>query len=70
MEGEPASPVLRHEIRRAESHLRDEGVQIARVVLETIGDVGLTRLAKADEVGSDATGHWRDERENLAPDEG
>jgi hypothetical protein len=35
------------------------------VVLEAIGDAGLARLAKADEVGSDATGQWRDERENL-----
>jgi hypothetical protein len=70
VKGEARSPVLRHEVGGVDPHFRDEGVEIARVVLEAIGDAGLARLAKADEVGSDATGQWRDERENLAPDEG
>jgi hypothetical protein len=65
MEGEAASPVLGDEKGRADSHLRDERVEMAGLILEAIGDVRLARLAKTDEVGSDAMGCWRDERETL-----
>ena len=68
VKGEAASPVLRHEIGRADPHFRKEGVEIAHVVLEAIGDVRLARLTEADEVRGDAMGYGGDERENLAPD--
>src|SRR3984957_13754340 len=67
MEGEPAAPVLGDEISRADPGLRDERVEIARVVLEAIGDIRLARLTEADEIRRDAMGDGRNERGNVSP---
>jgi hypothetical protein len=68
VKGEAASPVLRHEIGRANPHLREKGVEVTDVVLEAIGDVRLARLTEANEVRRDATGDRRDQRDNISPD--
>jgi len=70
VKSEAAPPVLGDEIGRADSRGSDERVEIARVILEAIADVRLARLTEADEVGRDATGHWRDEGDDLPPDIG
>ena len=70
MEREPCSPILRHEVGRFDPRLGDEGVKIADVVLEAIGDVRLARLAEADQVRREAMREVGDERNDVAPDVG
>jgi hypothetical protein len=70
VKGERRSPVLRDQIGRADPRLGDEGVEIARVVFEAIRDVGLARLAEADEIDRDAMRDLRDVRDDVAPDVG
>ena len=58
------------EIGGADLRLGDEGVEIARVILEPIGDVRLARLPEADQVRGDAMGNLGDEGNDVAPDIG
>src|SRR6202035_3166114 len=67
MAGKGRSPILDHEIGRAHAARGDEGVEIADMILEAIGDVGLAGLAEADEVRSDAMRDLRDQGDDVAP---
>lgn len=46
MEAETRSPILQHQIGRANAYRRDEGVEAARLIEEAVPDVRLARLAK------------------------
>jgi hypothetical protein len=54
IEGKRGSPILYDEIGRADPGLGNKGVEIARVILEPIGDGRPARLTEADQVGGDA----------------
>ena len=70
VKGKRRSPILHHEIGRADPRFRDECVEIAHMILDAIGDVRLARLAEADQVRGDAMGDVGDKRNDVAPDEG
>ena len=70
MEGERRAPVLRHHHHLADAERVEEGVEIADMVEEAVVDVGLARLAEADQVRRDAAAERRDMRDDVAPDVG
>src|SRR5882724_209743 len=70
MEGERRSPILREEVGRTNAGRRDEGVEIANVIVEAIVDIRLAGLAEADQIRGYASRHRRDKRQDIAPNVG
>src|SRR5882724_7218828 len=70
MEGERRSPILRDEVGRTNAGRRDEGVEIANVIVEAIVDIRLAGLAEADQIRGYASRHRRDKRQDIAPNVG
>jgi len=66
MEGERRSPILRDEVGRTNAGRRDEGVEIANVIVEAIVDIRLAGLAEADQIRA-MLAHRRDKRQDIAP---
>ncbi len=63
VERERAAPVMADEDHVLELQRVEPGVEVARVVGEAVGDVGLARAAHPDQVGGEAAGR----REHVAP---
>ena len=70
MESERGAPVVEDQRDVRQRQRIEPGVEVARVIDESIVDCGLTRLAHADQVGSETAPFSLEARDDVAPEIG
>ena len=70
MESKRRTPILHDQVGAIDAQPIDQGIKIAHVIEETVGDVRLAGLAEADEIGGNAVRDRGNQRQDIAPEIG